>query len=77
MEFPGGPVVTNPSCNTGVSGLTPGRGTNIPHDSEQLSLRATTTDCVLQWKILQDPTKILCDNKDLMQPKINKKKMTF
>ena len=48
-HFPCGPVVTNPSCNTGDTGLTPGRGTNVPH--EQLSLCATTTETARQWKI--------------------------
>ena len=43
-HFPGSPVIMNPSCNTGDMGLTPGWGTNIPHDSEQLSLCATTTE---------------------------------
>ena len=43
-DFPGGPVVENPSCNAGDAGLIPGRGTKIPHATGQLSLRATTTE---------------------------------
>ena len=30
-NFPGGPVVKNPSCNAGDTGSIPGRGTKIPH----------------------------------------------
>ena len=30
-DFPGGPVVKNPSCNAGDIGSVPGKGTNIPH----------------------------------------------
>ena len=43
-DFPGGPVVKNPSCNTGDSSSIPGLGTKIPHATGQLSLRATTTE---------------------------------
>ena len=37
--FPGGPVVKNPPCNAGDTGLSPGRGTKVPHAAEQQSLR--------------------------------------
>ena len=43
-DFPGGPVVENPSCNSGDTGSIPGRGSKIPHAAGQLSLRATTRD---------------------------------
>ena len=36
-DFPGGPVVKNPPCNLGDSGLIPGQVTKIPHTSEQQS----------------------------------------
>ena len=39
-DFPGGPVVKNPPSNADGEGLIPGRGTKIPHATEQLSLRA-------------------------------------
>ena len=38
-DFPGGPVVKNPPCNAGDTGLSPGRGTKVPHAAEQQSLR--------------------------------------
>ena len=41
-DFPGGPVVKNPSCNAGDTGSIPGRGTKIPHAAGQLSPCATT-----------------------------------
>ena len=40
-DFPGGPVVENPSCNAGDASLIPGWGTKIPHAMEQLSRAAT------------------------------------
>ena len=40
-DFPGGPVVKNPSCNAGDAGSIPGRGTKIPHAVGQLSLCAS------------------------------------
>ena len=43
-DFPGGPVVENPSCNTGDASSIPGRGTKMPHGAGQLSLCATTTE---------------------------------
>ena len=45
-DFPGGPVVKNPSCNAGHASSVPGRGTKIPHAVGQLSLCATTTEPV-------------------------------
>ena len=30
-DFPGGPVVKNPSCNAGDAGAIPGQGTKILH----------------------------------------------
>ena len=45
-DFPGGPVVKNPSCNAGDAGLIPGRGTKIPHAAGQLSPHAATTEPV-------------------------------
>ena len=35
--FPGGLMVKNLSCSSRVIGLIPGRGTKIPHTTEQLS----------------------------------------
>ena len=43
-DFPGGPVVKNPSCNAEDTSSIPGQGTKIPHDSGQLSLCAITTE---------------------------------
>ena len=44
QDFPGGPVVENPSYNAGDTGLTPGQGTKIPHAEGQLSPRAATAE---------------------------------
>ena len=33
-DFPGGPVVENPTCNAGEAGLLPAQGTKIPHAAE-------------------------------------------
>ena len=38
-DFPSGLMIKNPLSKAGVAGLTPGKGTKIPHASEQLSLR--------------------------------------
>ena len=43
-DFPGGPVVGSRPANAGDMGSIPGQGTRIPHTSEQLSPRATTTE---------------------------------
>ena len=37
-DFPGGPVVKNPTSNVGDVDLIPGWGTETPHAIEQLSL---------------------------------------
>ena len=39
-DFPGRPVVKNPPCNAGDSGLIPGQGTKVTHATGQLSLHA-------------------------------------
>ena len=36
-DFPGGPVVKNPSCNARDAHSIPGQGTKIPHAAGQLS----------------------------------------
>ena len=36
-DFPGGSMVKNPPYNAGDSDMIPGRGTKIPHATEQLS----------------------------------------
>ena len=61
-DFPGGPVVKNPSCNAGDQGSIPGRGTKTPHAEEQLSQSATTTE-----------PESMCPNKrsHMMQPRPN------
>ena len=43
-DFPGGPVVKNPTSNAGDVGSIPGWGTKIPHASGQLSPRVTTIE---------------------------------
>ena len=43
-DFPGGPVVKNPSCNARDAGSIPDQGTKIPHAAGQLSQRATTIE---------------------------------
>ena len=45
-DFPGSPVVKNPSYNTGDAGSIPGQGTKSPHATGQLSPHATTTELV-------------------------------
>ena len=55
-DFPGGPVVKNLSSNAGDMGLTPSRGTKIPHTMGQQSLHAATRE------------KRMCHNKDPAQP---------
>ena len=58
MAFPGGPVVKNPPCNAGDTGLIPGWGTKIPYATEQLSPRTTNYRIrALQGKIPDDATK--------------------
>ena len=43
-DFPGSPVVKNPTCNAGDAGSIPDQGTKIPHDMEQQSPHATATE---------------------------------
>ena len=43
-DFPGGPVVKNPPCNSREEVLIPDQGTKISHATELLSLRATTRE---------------------------------
>ena len=47
---PRGPVVKNLPFNAEVPGLVPGPGTKIPHALGKLSLQATTTKSVPQWR---------------------------
>ena len=43
-DFPGGPLVKNPSWNAEGMGLVFGWGTKIPHAVKQLSLCTATTE---------------------------------
>ena len=45
-DFPGGPMVKNPPCNSRDAGLIPVQGTKVPHAVGQLSPRTTTTESV-------------------------------
>ena len=45
-DFPDSPLVKNPPCNAGDTGLISGEGTKIPCVSEQLRLNATTRESV-------------------------------
>ena len=62
-DFPGGPVVKNPTSNAGDANSIPDRGTKIPHAAGQLSPHTTTTEhmrsgaCTLQRKIPHAATK--------------------
>ena len=47
-DFPGGPVVKNPSCNARDAGSIPGQGTEVPQ--LERSLRATTQSQRAQTK---------------------------
>ena len=40
-DFPGGPMVKNPPCNSGDAGLIPVQGTKVPHAAGQLSPHTT------------------------------------
>ena len=42
MDFPGGTVVKNLSCNAGDTCSIPGKVSKIPHAAGQLSLRIIT-----------------------------------
>ena len=59
-DFPGGPVVKNPSSNAGDTGSIPGQGTKIPHAIGQLSPRISTrepTCCKLQSPRALEPVR--------------------
>ena len=43
-DFPGGPVVKNPTSNAGDANSIPDRGTKIPHAAGQLSPHTTTAE---------------------------------
>ena len=43
-DFPDGPLVKNPCCNSENAGLVPGQGTKIPRAAEQLRPRTTATE---------------------------------
>ena len=43
-DFPGGPVVKNPTSHAGDKGLIPGQGSKIPNTPGQLSPRTTTRE---------------------------------
>ena len=47
-DFPGGAMVTNPSCNAGDMNSIPDWETKIPHALEQLRPRATTMEHVIR-----------------------------
>ena len=43
-DFPSGPVVKNPPCNAGDTGLIPGWGTKVPRALEEWSPHGATTE---------------------------------
>ena len=45
-DFPGGPVVKNPTCNAEDMGSIPGQGTKISHAAGQISPHAATRESV-------------------------------
>ena len=55
-DFPAGPVVKTPPCNTGDSGSIPDWLTKIPHVSKKLSPQATTRESVGPSCITKDPS---------------------
>ena len=58
-DFPGGPVLMNPPCNTGDAGSIPVWGTMIPHSSKQLNPCAITTEpTCCNWRIHAPQQKI-------------------
>ena len=67
-DFPGGPVLKNPPCNSEDKGSIPGQGNKIQHATELLSLSATATEaCTPQlenpctkMKIPNAPTETQC-----------------
>ena len=54
-DFPGGPVVKTPPCNTEDSGSIPDLVTKIPHVSKKLGLQATARESVSPRYITKDP----------------------
>ena len=59
-ELPDGPVVKNPSCSAGDTGLIPSQGTKIPHAMERLSPSTAARESVHHnEKIPHDSTKSL------------------
>lgn len=59
-DFPGGPELKNPPCDSEDKGSIPGQGNKIRHATEQLSLSATTPEvCVPQLENPCTKTKIL------------------
>ena len=70
------------TCNAGGEGSIPGQVIKIPHDKEQLSLCATSTEPAHSgvhttakkcMSAMKDPARrnedCMCHNKDLRQPK--------
>ena len=49
-DFPGGPVVKNPSASAGDTGSIPGQGTKIPPAIDQLSLHTTRETPTSHWR---------------------------
>ena len=54
-DFPGGPVVENPPCNSEDKDLIPGWRTKIPHAMEQLNPCATTAGTVWARTTTREP----------------------
>lgn len=50
-DFPGGPVVRNPSCSAGNLSSIPGQGTKTLHAAGQLSTRSVTTEAVFHERV--------------------------
>ena len=78
-DFPGGPVIKNPPCNAGNTGLIPDLGrSHTPRG--QLSLCPTTIEAVLEpgshdyWSLRTATRESSHGSKDPVQPKINIKK---
>ena len=57
-DFPDCPVVKNPACNAGDTGLIPGRETKIPEATEQLSPCCHSLGAVCHdYRVLPPPQK--------------------
>ena len=50
-DFPGGPVIKNPPCNTGDVGSIPGQGTRIPRAAGQLSLQVPSLEATTRESV--------------------------